>query len=136
MFGPYEVKYAVLPSMKIENGLKPSDERIKILNEEQEFFIKLEGSIIREGFRNPIVVTATNKKISNRYGGSRLMIAQKHYLYIPCIIADFDNVFPDALVLKTIDQIRSYFIDEPKKILFKPYGINMSGCEHVHLKDE
>ena len=136
MFGPYVVKYAILPSNQIENDLRPNDDRINLLNETQEFFIKLEGSIIREGFRNPIVVTATRKKISNRYGGSRLMIAQKHYLEIPCIIADFDNVFPDAKVLNGIDQIRSYFIDQPRKIIFKPYGINMSGCEHIHLKEE
>ena len=136
MFGPYVVKYAVLPSNEIENGLKPDEARIQRLNEEQGFFIKLEGSIIREGFRNPIVVTATNKQVSNRYGGSRLMIAQRHYLDIPCIIADYDDIFPDAVVLKNVEEIRSYFMDQPKKILFKPYGINMSGCEHVHLKDE
>ncbi len=136
MFGPYVVKYAVLPSNQIENSLRPSDERINWLNEREGFFIKLEGSIVREGFRNPIVVTATSKQICNRYGGSRLMIAQRHHLDIPCIIADYDNIFPEAMVLNGVKEIRAYFLDQPNKILFKPYGINMSGCEHVHLKDE
>ncbi len=136
MFGPYVVKYAVLPSNKIENELEPNIERINWMNEREGFFIKLEGSIIREGFRNPIVITATSKTVTNRYGGSRLMIAQRHYLDVPCIIADFDNIFPEAKVLNNIEEIRGYFIDQPRKILFKPYGINMSGCEHIHLKDE
>ena len=130
------VRYAVLPSNDIENDLQPGDDRINWMNETNGFFVKLEGSIIREGFRNPIVVTATRKKVTNRYGGSRLMIAQRHYLDIPCIIADYDNIFPDAKELKSIEEIREYFMDQPRKILFKSYGINMSGCEHVHLEDE
>ncbi len=133
----YEIKYAVLPANKIKNALKPSDQYIDYLNELQGFFIKLELSILKEGFRNPIAIKATNEKVSNIYlGGSRLMIAQKHNLDIPCIICDFDNVFPEAKVLNTIEEIRSYFTDQPVKLLFNHRGIKIGGCEHVHLKDE
>ena len=133
----YIVKYAVVPSKQINNILKPDEARIKQMEKECQFFSKLEKSILNQGFRNPIVITANSKiDIQSRYGGSRLMFAQKHDLNIPCIIADFDNVFPDAEVLDNVDEIRKHFIDQPAKIYYKPHGVNMSGCEHVHLKED
>ena len=132
----YVIKYAVLPSSIIENTVKPSSARIGVLDKQMGFFAKLEKSILRDGFRNPIVISASKKKITTRYGGSRLMVAQKHNLHIPCIIADFDELFPDAVRLNGEAEIRKYYTDQPRKILIKEYGINMSGCEHVHLNEE
>lgn len=132
----YVIKYDVVQSWRITNTVKPSDLRVDILNGQSGFFIKLEQSILKNGFRNPIVITASRRRIVTRYGGSRLMIAQKHNLDIPCIIADFDEIFPEGIRLKTIDDIRRYYTDQPRKILLKEYGINMSGCEHVHLKEK
>ena len=133
----YVVKYGVLPSKMINNTLEPDQARIKQLEDLQKFFTKLEVSILGEGFRNPIVITALSKEdITPRYGGSRLMIAQRHNLDIPCVIADFDNVFPSLEVLSDIAKIYKCFKDRPKKIFLKPHGINMSGCQHVHLKED
>ena len=133
----YVVKYAVIPSNQINNVIEPTEIRMKEMEEESQFFSKLERSILNQGFRNPIVIVAnTATDIQARYGGSRLMFAQKHNIDIPCIIADFENVFPDAQVLNDANEIRKQFIDQPLKIYYKPYGINMSGCEHVHLKED
>lgn len=133
----YVVKYDILPSRTINNTLKPDQERIKKLEDLEKFFTKLEISILGEGIRNPIVITALSKDdITPRYGGSRLMIAQKHNLDIPCIIADFDNVFPSSKILSDIAKIYKCFKDRPKKIFLKPHGINMSGCQHIHLKED
>lgn len=133
----YITKYDVLPSRSINNTLEPDQARIKQLNDTDKFFTKLEVSILGEGFRNPIVINACSKDdITPRYGGSRLMIAQKHNLDIPCIIADFDNVFPNSKILNNIAAVYKCFKDRPKKIIPKPYGLNVSGCQHVHLKED
>ena len=63
------------------------------------------------------------------------MVAQKHGLDIPCIIADFDNVLPEAKVIQA-GEMKDYFTDPPMALYLLPHGINASGCEHVHLKDE
>jgi len=133
----YIVKYDILPSRTINNTLEPTQERIDQLNKLEGFFTKLEISILGEGIRNPIVISAKSKdEIVPRYGGSRLMIAQKHNLDIPCIIADFKNVFPDSKVLKDVAAIYKCFKDRPKKVFLKPEGINMSGCQNIHLKED
>ena len=133
----YVVKYDILPSKMINNVLEPDQARIDQLEKLQKFFTKLEISILGEGIRNPIVITALSKDdITTRYGGSRLMIAQKHNMDIPCIIADFDNIFPDSKVLKDVAAIYKCFKDRPKKIFLKPNGINMSGCHHIQLKED
>lgn len=132
--GSYKIKYAIIPSDMIKNNICPTSERIEIMEKEQQFFSKLEKSILENGFRNPIVINARKNNITNRYGGSRLMFAQKYNLNIPCIIADFDNIFPEAKEI-SVNEIRNYFKDQPHKIYTKPNGLNISGCKHIHLRD-
>jgi len=100
----YTIKYAVLPSNSIENTMRPSEELIKRQNEKEGFFIKLEKSILKNGILNPIGIAAKKDKVYVTYGGSRLMTAQKHNLDVPCIIADFDNVFPEAKIITEEEQ--------------------------------
>ncbi len=136
----YIVKYSVISSRRIKNPIQPDEKRIEKLNEENGFFEKLEASMLKDGIRNPIVVNAyiENDEVifENRYGGSRLMLAQKHNLDIPCIIADFDNIFPEAELLSDGNKIKAKFKDTPRKVLYKPHGINISGCLDYHLEDE
>ena len=131
----YKIKYGIIPSNIISNEIQPTEDRLQKLEDGIQFFSKLEKSILSHGFRNPIVVNATKFGIVNRYGGSRLMIAQKHNMKIPCIIADFDDIFSDLIEIQYND-IKTFFIDKPKKVYLKPHGINVSGCEHSHLKDD
>lgn len=132
----YQIKYyRNIDPYLIDNSVCPSKDRIKRLNEQNGFFIKLEKSILREGFRNPIVIAAKKDSIKCIYGGSRLMLAQKHNLKIPCIISDYDNVFPNAKILRDVNEARTYFLDNPQKILMKPNGIRVSVLKHYHLEE-
>lgn len=133
----YKIRYCQdMDPHLIDNAVCPSKERIKKLNEENEFFIKLEQSILKEGFRNPIVIAAKKESIKCIYGGSRLMFAQKYDLKIPCIISDYDDIFPNAKILRGVPEIGKYFLDKPQKILFKPNGIRVSVLTHYHLGEK
>ncbi|KKK71484.1 hypothetical protein LCGC14_2913440 [marine sediment metagenome] len=132
----YVVKYDILPSKMINNVLEPDQARIDQLEKLQKFFTKLEISILGEGIRNPIVITALSKDdITTRYGGSRLMIAQKHNMDIPCIIADFDNVFPEAKIIKE-EEIPSYYENPPTHFQLRAAKLYIHGCETIHLKNK
>ena len=133
----YKVKYdPAVDSTLIRNIIEASAPRFESLGD---WLPRLEESILREGFRNPVVLTAKRIDrggITPRYGGSRIHVAQKYGLVIPAIIADFDNIFPTAEIIgQDIKKIRAYFKDQPKHIHFKPIGINISGCADVHMED-
>lgn len=131
----YVVKYLEIDPNIVNNHLEPDDEKIKNMEKSLKFYSKLEESILKDGFRNPVLIMALRENdIRIRYGGSRLMVAQKHDLKIPAIVTDYKNIFPDAEVLYTISDIRSKFKDQPKKLFFQPQGLWISGCEHTHLR--
>lgn len=132
---PYTVKYAILPSNSIENKMCPTEDMIKEQNEENEFFIQLEKSILEGGIVNPVGIVAKENEVYITYGGSRLMIAQKHNMDIPCIIADFDNVFPKAKVI-TEEEVASYFKNPPTHFQLRTVKLYIHGCEDIHLKKE
>ena len=113
---------------------------IKTLNDDRGFYTKLEESILKDGFRNPILVNAgwcpvvrdreqnvrlplkmqeDHSKILScpQNGGSRLYIAQKNKLQIPCLIADYVDRFPDFEIVETKEEILEYYTDKPKKIM-------------------
>jgi hypothetical protein len=129
----YKIRYAVIDPHLITNKLAPNREQMHREEKERAFFSKLEASILEQGFRNPINVWAHADLIEPRYGGSRLYFAQKHNIPIPCIISDHADRFPDAPEI-TVQQCWKKFTDPPRKIYPTPRGLNMSGCEHVHLK--
>lgn len=131
----YTVKMVMIPSNLLLNRIVAVGGRREILEREYKFFTKLEEHIICWGFRNPINVW-TNKKNNPehdvRYGGSRLWVAQKHKLHIPCIVSDWDDYW-EGVVLNTKDDILNYFMDPPSHIRWGPRGIDMRGCADVHL---
>ena len=131
----YVVKYLVLDSNDIENPMCPSPHQVQHENERNGFFIKLEESILREGFRNPINVwVKDNGELTSwYYGGSRLMTAKKHNLLIPCIVSDPINKFPDAKILTNAGEIRTMFKDRPETVIFEEAGLNISGCANSFL---
>lgn len=123
-------------------------QKVDNLNKENGFYNKLEKSILKNGFRNPILVDAGScrlmrKGIQNPFlpiemqqdhakiltcnynGGSRLMIAQKHNLQIPCIISDFVDRFPNFKLLKTKKDIISCYTDPPFRISFNAQGLRL-----------
>lgn len=133
----YVIKYDVIPSNIIQNTLVPEERRMKKLEDLHQFFTKLEKSILKEGIRNPIVILAyAEDNIIPRYGGSRLMVAQKYDMDIECIICDFDNVFPNSKILNNEEEIRACFKDQPRKVIYDIYGLNISGCRLTHLEED
>jgi len=107
------------------------------MSQENGFYTKLEQSILKDGFRNPIVATYYMKKMICNYGGSRLWLAQAHNLKIPCIVADYDNAFPDAIVVEPfIDNLRVYFKDQPYRIAINKQGVRVFKANHYHLENE
>lgn len=132
----------------------------------KKFFQNLEQSILQEGFRNPIIVTAglfsreymkvdrhlnyihyvtriPPEQIHNikrlitceRLGGSRLYIAQKYNMKIPCIINDFIGLVSDGQVLSNQQEILDCFIDKPSNILLNQKGFMAGGLPHIHMED-
>jgi hypothetical protein len=148
----YKVYHVILPSNKIINNIPPQDAWIK---RKPDFYERLEASILKEGFRNPIQVCigkhcwtwATKKKfaktkfdkeaiICDRLGGSRLYVAQKHNLEIPCIIMDSIGKFDHLNPLKTPEEVNSYFKDPSEKIVFGGEYLYIRSLEPVHMNDK
>jgi len=99
----------------------------------------LEKSILKEGIRNPVIITCGYpKRRSIKYlppdlrlvpesqllllegttGGSRLHIAQKHNLVINCIINDWTGRFDTYPEIRNEDGARKYYKDQPDNIIF------------------
>jgi hypothetical protein len=102
---------------------------------------KLEESVLAEGFRNPVVITCgypKKRKIENlppemrsrrpeellllesNVGGSRLHVAQKHDLSIPCIVNDWTGRFADRPEITTVEEARMCYLDQPRSLAFDP----------------
>jgi len=71
--------------------------------------------------------------VAEKVGGSRLWIAQKHDIEVPCIINDFVGLFPKTKILKTAEQIAECFTDVPGKIILDQTGAVISQLPHVHM---
>jgi hypothetical protein len=98
---------------------------------------KLERSIMTEGFRNPVIITCGDP-VKRRYdnippeilklpkhewlilegvtGGSRLWVAQKHDIVVPCIINDNTGRFTNGTPISSTTDAIKYFKDKPKNI--------------------
>jgi hypothetical protein len=124
------------------NGRKARDQIIrefeKGLNEICGHYTKLEASILSEGMRNPLIITCgmpMRRTIRNlppeirtrpqsqwlllegTTGGSRLWVAQKHNLAVPCIVNDRTGRFEGSQRIKTIDDARKHYRDPPAKLI-------------------
>lgn len=148
----YDIRYGFLKARQIYNSVGPWDfydnEQKKkkgldyILRVEEQkpgFYKQLEESILKEGVRNPICVVTgkldgwqwdqlpEEAKLHGvwcpQWGGSRLFIAQKHDMMIPCLISDFEKKFTHLEHIVNGNRIRE-LIDVPiKKIIFSKRGM-------------
>lgn len=158
----YVVRYGILEAMQIFNAIGPerhgcSDwymftmeqrrQKAKMLisrrNKVDNFYHNLEQSILTEGFRNPICVTAGHLKPPEKItklppemqadpskilaadvqGASRLHFAQKYNRYIPCFIVDFVNRFSNFEAFKSTQEIFDKCMDKPTNISCYSWGI-------------
>ena len=115
------------------------------------FLNKLEESILKDGFRNPILIRSgwvpdrirpriplemqndpSKILVCHSSGGSRLWVAQKHRLEIPCIIMDYIGRFSnETLVEKTNDSVLEFFEDVPQNIVINDVGLGVSNLPQV-----
>lgn len=100
---------------------------------------QLEDSILREGFRNPITVTCGPPRkrsweqlppemrelppeqlliLETTTGGSRLHVAQKHDMEIPCIVSDWCGRFDNEPEIRDEAEARMCYLDQPRTITF------------------
>jgi hypothetical protein len=170
----YDIYHKYIPSKSIWNFLQLPDQ---IMNrpEKKIFYSDLEEDILKNGYRNPILVMAIqpypqellNKKLTKNsfwrtciklhdffwtndednpiwlprhripreimdenktllicrmLGGSRLWVAQKNDLEVPCIVSDFCGKF-EGEKLKTKEEILSCFKDD-FKMEYTSFGIS------------
>ena len=169
---PFKIRYVIINSNLIFNECGPEsvgpwlwtedqiqtrrNAALRIVekrNERDKFYSKLEESILKEGIRNPIMVSAgwcSERKIKklpphmkedknkilicDRHGGSRLYIAQKYNMEIPCIVSDYCGMFSDGVELKNRNDILKYYRDKPIRIAVNANGIHIKGLPQVHLE--
>jgi hypothetical protein len=108
-------------------------------------YSKLEYSILKEGFLNPLIVTCgLPRKRSLKHlspeillkpkeqwlilegvtGGSRLWVAQKYGIPVPCIINDRTGNYNRGISITTLEQALSYFKDPNSNITMNSTGIS------------
>jgi hypothetical protein len=153
-----EVRYAVLDSALIYNYImsQPSiPKHIDLINKTNGHFIKIEKHVLENGIRNPIIVncgwctTAHLYKLPTEYqkdqtdliicevlGGSRLWVAQRNNLEVPCFINDAIGRFKHCPLIEDAKTALTYFKDKPKRIMMGGHGISVAGSNHVHLLGE
>lgn len=171
----YQLKFALVDSRAVINlcgpeyNYKPEDwedskelqkrtqvgqRYIHLMNKAIGFYDKLEKSILTEGFRNPILLTAGYPRFRSMdevppflrgkpfemlvceiMGGSRLLIAQKHGFLIPAIINDFVGMFQDSKTLNGPTDIAGCFSDVPSEIIITNRGLRISPPKHIHLEN-
>jgi hypothetical protein len=111
------------------------------MNEICGHYSKLERSVLKEGFRNPVILTCgypVRKSMSylppqlrslnpeelllmeGTTGGSRLHVAQKYNLKIPCFINDFTGKFAEGIEILTVEQAITFYKDKPNDIKLDP----------------
>ena len=122
---------------------------------------RLEQSILEQGFRNPVTITCgvPRKRTMNHLppemrgwgprnlliletttGGSRLHVAQKHNMRIPCIVSDWCGRFDQEPEIRDETEARMCYLDQPRTITFSPTlgyveGFDLNKVGH-HLGEE
>jgi hypothetical protein len=100
---------------------------------------RLESSILKEGVRNPIVITCGPPRrrtwnhlppemhawpheklllLETTMGGSRLHVCQKHNMEIACIINDWTGRFRSCPEIRNEQDARICYLDQPDSIKF------------------
>ncbi len=127
------------------------------LNKRKQFYTKLEKSILKDGILNPVLVQAgcckelyqkylpeehqrdlTKALCCDRLGGSRLWVAQKHNMAVPCIISDFVGRFIESGFeeLHNEEDIRSKLFTRSQRVIINDHGVYVREVRHLHLEPE
>ena len=104
-------------------------------------YAKLENSVLIEGFRNPLIITCGQpfrRKMTHLppelrqrptkdwlilegvTGGSRLWVAQKLGMPVPCLVNDSTGMFNKGTRVLSAAQAKKYFKDVPQTLMLTP----------------
>ena len=137
--GSYEVRFGFLLPSQIPQSFYMADWVHKNNERQFQFYTRLEESVLKEGFRNPVMVYEKPDERTFPYGGSRVYMAHKLQIPVPAIVSDWTGGFKDWELITTVNQALSKFKDLPTVLEFHPtHGCQFWGCKQVHLapKDE
>lgn len=115
---------------------------------------RLLDSVARDGFRNPIMVSAgrlerrkaseippalRNREgllVSEYLGGSRLWAAQRLGIDVPCVVNDYTDVLPSAEVLPNASAVLAKFKDVPGRFEMQRKGpVTINNLPFMHLPE-
>ncbi|TFG49541.1 MAG: methyltransferase domain-containing protein, partial [Candidatus Brocadiia bacterium] len=116
--------------------VEPDTSSRQKLEQKYGFYSKLEASIEEEGIRNPIFCQSIDEGTFGKYGLSRLWIAKRKGIDIPCIIADYVGRWGHLEELFTKDDILDKYIDKPTIIDLEETFMKIAGCEQMHLDED
>ena len=135
----YRIHYGILPSSELSKtvvvgnpgygepigkyGSRPVQQ-----DRETSFFKELEASVLKEGFRNPILCQSIEEGTFSQYGTTRLWVAQKHDLPIPCIIADTVNRWGHLEELHNEAEVISKFTNPPERLIMTSEELYFDHC--------
>ena len=112
--------------------LKPHKLMYDKLENESQFFTKLEKSVLSEGIINPVLCYSIESGVYPVYGANRVYYAKIHKLDVPCIIVDYTSSYEGLEELRTEQDILDKYTDNPEIIINEDY-IHIQGCKHSHL---
>ena len=147
---PYKIRFVTLSSRSIYNYVGPWDwndneirraKRAYLYDRMVTWFDELEQSILLDGIKNPISIVSgklrlndwlslpeyarKNQLTCNLLGGSRLFIAQKHDLPVPCIVSDFTDRFSNCPEVYQATDIKKLFVNPPSRIIYSKHGLDL-----------
>lgn len=146
----YKIVFSKLRARDIYNYVGPWDWRDdqfrigkrKYLYENKiEWYQSLETDILANGISDPILVVSGllppndlktvpkwslhNSLFCSILGGSRLFVAQKYDLEIPCIISDFNGKFNDLSELSSKSEVEFFFKNGIKNYKLTRWGLDL-----------
>lgn len=135
--GVYEIRYGLLQPGDIPESFKRADWLNKLHEQQFQHYTRLEESVRREGFRNPVMCYEKHDGRTFPYGASRVYTAVKLGIAVPAFISDWVGTFKHFELITTVDQALTKFVDKPSVLEFHPqFGCQFWGCAHVHLSPE
>lgn len=135
--GPYEVRFGILQPDQIPESFVMADWVYKENEKKFQFYTRLEESIRREGFRNPVMCYEKPNERTFPYGGSRVYMAYKLQLPVPAIISDWTGAFAHFERINTAEEALAKFKDKPTVLEFHPqFGCQFWGCAQTQLLPE
>ncbi len=135
--GPYKVRFGWLQPGDIPDSFTMADWVHKRNEKQFQFYTRLEESVKREGFRNPVMCYEKPGERTFPYGGSRVYVAHKLHIPVPALVSDWTGAFKHFELILSVDQALSKFTDKPTVLEFHPeFGCQFWGCAQTHLAPE